>query len=294
MFKPQHTGVTFSEMHIQQARTNRGKTPFDSAWQMLEHIQPNNALEAAQIGGLRFRFNSDQRAGEEAIDALFDQFNADTSDSLGYLEALAETVTLAQSFEMLRTHPAFAPGKQAQWLDQFWERVSTLNQSQYGLERYEEIWQGLGVELFQQVIREEIHPEGYLHKAVSVKDGHSFYRQLLSVKALALMAEAATHAGIDLWRYAFRGVSVMTAAAYVTFYYYYPEKWQWDEENFGDGESITSLFKQHSGFIEMVNRHESIKATRLLLDDLRPIYDPYGGGLTTLTHGVVVKRGLFG
>jgi hypothetical protein len=33
-----------------------------------------------------------------------------------------------------------------------------------------------------------------------------------------------------------------------------------------------------------------------LLEDLRPIYDPYGGGLTTLTHGVALKpqrRGLF-
>jgi hypothetical protein len=43
----------------------------------------------------------------------------------------------------------------------------------------------------------------------------------------------------------------------------------------------------------MLNRRFSSKLTRPILDDLRPIYDVSGGGLTTLTHALP-KRGLFG
>lgn len=308
MFKPQHYGLLFTQEHVHQARSQRSRPPFDQAWQLLEHIETSNNLETAQIGGLRYRFNDDVRAGESAVHLLVSVLNNDSSDHLGYLEALAEMMAFAQCFEMLRTHPAWTPDNQSHWLDTFWERVNILNEGPYGLERYEEIWLSAlnlfagiileretlfqnGIDLFQQVIRSEIHPEGYLHKAIGHHDGHSFFRHLLSIKALTLIAEAATHAGVDLWRYAFRDVSVMTAAAYVTFYYYYPEKWQWDD-NIQD--EIIPLFKQHCAFAEMVNHHESIKATRMLLDELRPIYEPYGGGLTTLTHGVAAKRGLFG
>ncbi len=57
------------------------------------------------------------------------------------------------------------------------------------------------------------------------------------------------------------------------------------------------LFRRYGGYLEMVNRRTGYKDLKPLLEDLRPIYDPHGGGLTTLTHGVAVKpkrRGLFG
>jgi hypothetical protein len=110
-------------------------------------------------------------------------------------------------------------------------------------------------------------------------------RQVLVVEALTLMAEAAEHVGVDLWGYSFRGVSVMTAFSYIMYYYFFPDKWRWDV-------NITNEpFREYGGFLELVNYHAYPKDLKPLLDDLRPIYDPPGGGLTTLSHGIVRKRG---
>ena len=55
------------------------------------------------------------------------------------------------------------------------------------------------------------------------------------------------------------------------------------------------LFRRYGGYLEILNRRTGFKDLKPLLEDLRPIYDPRGGGLTTLSHGVPVKkRGLFG
>jgi hypothetical protein len=118
-------------------------------------------------------------------------------------------------------------------------------------------------------------------------DGLGFYRQIRSVQALVLMAEAAQHAGVNLWDYTVRGVSVMTAVTYVMFYHFRPDKWRWDE---GLEAVIPPFFRKHAGFMEMVNRRDNRpRDIQMLLDDLRPIYDVYGGGLTTLTHGLAAS-----
>ncbi len=142
-----------------------------------------------------------------------------------YLDGIAETMMLAQSFEMTRDHPAWSVEAQTRWLNLFQDRVNQFSTSPYNDTQVENLWMAalvltsgivleredvmqVGVEVFQRTVDNEISPRGHILKAVEGKDGGSLYRQILSASALVLMAEAADHCGIDLWAYNNRGVSV--------------------------------------------------------------------------------------
>jgi alginate lyase len=306
MFKPQHFGLYFTQEHVTLAHQQMDQQPFQAAWHMLEDRE-QTGIAAAQWYGLRYRFNQNQAEGEQAIKALSDSISAPLNDDAIYLDAVTDTLTLAHAFEMVRDHLAFFPTAQDEWLRAYAARISLLDQLPYQTTYTEQLWQGAlnlisgivledetrfqtGVGVYQAAIRESIHPEGYVREAVEGKDGGSLLRHVLSIAALSLMAEASWHVGLDLWNYTYRGVSVITAGAYAVYYYYYPDKWRWDT-----GVS-TDPFLHYGGFLEMLHRHSRLKAMKEMLDDLRPVYDPRTGGLTTLTHGVVSvsKRGLFG
>jgi hypothetical protein len=305
----QHCGLYFTPEHIQLAQRERNQEPFLSGWMYLRDREQNGAA-GAQWSGLRYRFSDDYKAGESAIHAL-DKFTDNAqSEAQTYLDAIFETLVLAQAFEMVREHPAFAVDTRKRWLEFLAARISTLENRPDRDTHTETLWMALlnliggivleneplvqrAIGVFQQTVTEDIRPQGYISKAVDGKDGGSLYRQILSVSALALMAEAASHAGVDLWEYSVRGVSVVTGAMYPIYYFYTPEKWQWDQ-----GISVQeaqNLFRQYGGYLEMLYRRRHHKDLKPLLQDLRPVYDPRAGGLTTLTHGVIEKRrGLFG
>ncbi len=307
-FNPQHVGLYFTHEHIQVARSERDKEPFRAAFLYLIDREQTGA-QGAQWCGLRYRFEGDDRAAEQAHEALLKQIEMPITEDETYLTSVAKTVMLTQTFEMVRDHPSFDYNAQVRFLNTLQERVNALSTSPYKDTQVENLWMALlvmsagialereeiftlGVEVFQRTIRDDVRPRGFMTKAVEGRDGGSLYRQILSASALVLMAEAAAHAGVDLWSYAVRGVSVTTAAVYPIYYFYTPEKWEWDEGISVDEAQM--LFRHYGGYLEMVNRRTRFKDLKPLLEDLRPIYDPHGGGLTTLTHGVALKRGLFG
>ena len=304
-----HCGLYFTPENIELARRERNQEPFLSAWLYLRDREQSGAGEA-QWCGLRYRFSDDHVAGESAIRALDKFTDNEQSAAKSYLEAIFETLTLAQTFEMVRDHPSFVADDKRRWLEFLAARISTLENSPDKDTHTEQLWMALlslaggivlenepmlqsGIEVFKRSVTEDIRPQGFMPKAVEGKDGGSLYRQILSVSALVLMAEAATHAGADLWEYSVRGVSVVTGAMYPIYYFYTPEKWQWDVGI--SVEEAQNLFRQYGGYLEMLYRRTRHKDLKPLLQDLRPIYDPRAGGLTTLTHGVIEKkRGLFG
>jgi hypothetical protein len=168
-----------------------------------------------QLDGLRYRFDGDLHAGEQVVSRLG---RVSFEDDLPYLDSLANTLTLAQCFETVRDHPSFSPVSQARWVAGLRERVEHLNQPIYAADYGERLWLGAlnagagialeneaifnaGVEVYRQAVRDDIRPDGYITRAVddpALKgDGQSLYRQLLAVQALALTAEAASHAGVD-------------------------------------------------------------------------------------------------
>ena len=309
MFKPLHCGLYFTYDHVGQARRERDSEPFRSAFQYLREREQQGP-QAAQWYGLRYRLDADEYAGELAIAALERYISEPLTEDITYLDAVAQTMMLGQAFEMTRDHAAWQREGQFEWLNAFQERVNALSTSPYKDTQVENLWMAalvlvsgvlleredifrVGVDVFRRTVDQDISPRGHIPKAVDGEDGGSLYRQMLSISALVLMAEAATHCGVDLWAYNNRGVSVTTAAVYPIYYFYTPEQWKWDAGITQD--ESQHLFRRCGGFLEIVNRRTEFKDLKPLLEDLRPIYDPHGGGLTTLTHGIPVKkRGLFG
>jgi hypothetical protein len=304
----QHFGLYFTAEHVQNARKNREREPFTAAWAFLgeQNVQPGT-LAAIQWNGLRYRFDDDSQAGEQAVIDLQTGIGLDVDGSLSDFDALASAITLAQCFELVHDHPFWTPESQTAWSGRFAGLGDFLNRQPETITLVERIWGGLlnvalgivledevrlqaGVDVYRQVIDNDIRPEGFLPLAVEGSDGGSLWRQMLAVGGLVLTAEAAAHVGLDLWSYTLRGISVVTAASYLIYYYYYPDQWRWDtlaEAN------TKQLFKEHGAFLEMVNHHARPKDIKLLFDELRPLYNLTGGGLTTLSHALSARRGLF-
>jgi hypothetical protein len=297
---------------VDRARRERSRPPFKDAWDTLLNTTPaGDELTAIQWAGLRFRFDDAAADGETAISALQSVNALSPVESAGYLNTAAETLALAQCFELLRDHPTFPLEIQTAFLEAFYARVEHLNNTPDQQHITETLWLAalnvaagvvleredvfeLGAAVYRQTIDEAVHPEGYIPAAVEGEDGLGLQNQIMAVQALVLAAEAAHQAGVDLWAHEKRGVSVLTAATYPLYYYFYPEQWRWDDGL--EPDYAVSLFRQHSGFLEIVNcRYDRpLKAVQLILEDIRPVYDLYGGGLTTLSHGLPVRRGLFG
>ncbi|NDJ59702.1 MAG: hypothetical protein GYB67_01175 [Chloroflexi bacterium] len=310
MLKPQHSGLYFTQSHIEHAQTHADQEPFAGAWAYLRSHEKTGSA-AAVWGGLRYRFSDHAAAGSMAVALLQRHIDPTLIEGMTDFDAIAETLMLAQAFEMVRDHPDFADSARAAWLRLFERRVGALNDRAHSGAYHAYLWLvtlnfAAGVVLerdalideataaFKQVIAAEVRPQGFITQAVEPGDGLGLYRQILAAAALVLTAEAARHIGLDLWNYAVRGVSVVTAALYPIYYFYTTDKWQWDEAV--SVEDAQGYFRAHGGFLEMVNQHAPHRDLKTLLADLRPIGDVRGGGLTTLTHGTLEKkrRGLFG
>jgi hypothetical protein len=308
----EHCGLYFSQVHIKTAQKYAKREPFKQAWEHLRTHQPLDLLSSSQWNGLRYRFDDDKTSGEIAVSNLRDHLLLSVEEDTPYIDGVMITLVMAQCFELVRDHPTYSPAAQEQWRETFIQRVSHLNTiATDELLQVERIWQNLmnlaagivleeesiinqAVAYFHSIVDKEIRPQGFLPQAVEGKDGGSLLRMLLSVKGLVLMAEAAKQIDIDLWSIQNRGVSVVTAALYPLYYYYYPEKWQWDEGI--ELEEAQRLFKLHGSYLEPLNLHigRETRAIDLILKEIRPIYDLWGGGLMTLSHGVPKRRGLFG
>ena len=141
---------------------------------------------------------------------------------------------------------------------------------------------------YRRCVDKFIHPEGYFRGIVDV-DGakETFAAQLSATAAMALMAEMAGQIGVDLWGYNNRGVSVITAATYTFYYYFFPSA--------GSGKRV-SRGRRRSGscagdgaFYEMVCRRSPLRGDEQLFAEQRPLFSAFAG-LTTLTHGLAPPR----
>ncbi|MCA0456523.1 MAG: alginate lyase family protein [Chloroflexi bacterium] len=297
----QHFGLYFTADHLHTAQKYADREPFQTAWAYL-----NAAPDDLVINGLRYRLSENQAAGEQTARTLLSGYGLDLNAYTSYFDALAAAVTLAHAAELVRDHSAFDFNI---WATGYTALADSLQQPPEGSTIVEQVWLGFvnlvsgivleaedrfeaGCETFRQTIA-QIRPEGYLAAAVDGGDEASFQRQYWVVAALVCMAEAAAHAGVDLWGYNYRGISVTTAAAYVTYYYYYPTQWRWATI---PEEPTKALFKTFGSFLEIVYHRARPHDLKLLLDEQRPLYNAALGGLTTLTHAHPAKerRGLFG
>lgn len=301
-----HCGLYFTPQHIRQATRARKREPLAGAWQLLSTREKPDWLGSTLWNGFRYRFEGDADAGGKAAENLLSLAEHLPDAPASPFARAQNTAALAQCIELVRDHPALAE-RRGVVLDHFAAQLAALNQLD-GLNYTAEVWRGLanvaggvvlespdqfemGAHIYRLVVDHDIHPDGYIPQVVEQADGFASF--VLVVQGLVLMAEAAKHAGVDLWGYNNRGVSVVTAALYPLYYYYYPEKWQWSAELLAD--ETQGVIRRHGTFLEMLNHHigRPTHAIDLIVNEIRPISDVYGGGIATLTHSVT-RRGLFG
>lgn len=314
MFTPDHFGLYFTDVHVGQAQKHKNQSPFRDAWECLTHVDESESLVAVQRAGLRYRFCGDTAAGEWGISVLnVGMFSALVYESLlkglvEYRDAIRGMVALGQCFELFHNHPASSDAERVRRLEIFSGYVDHLRHQVYSPTVLETLWLGVlnltagiilerkewfdtGATIYRHAINTAIHPEGYLVHVVDESYRCGLEGQLSGVMALVLSAEAASHVGVDLWKHCTRGISVLTAAAYTLDAYFHPEKWAWDDML--TSEHTKNLFRRYGGFLEIVNRYlagSRDTALEKILKELRPIYDCYGGGLTTLSHALPRQR----
>ncbi|XWX04233.1 hypothetical protein VZO05_01505 [Aggregatilineales bacterium SYSU G02658] len=259
--------------------------------------RPTTPHEEMLIQAYRWRFLDDANAGAAATAALFESGYGLTSTETA-AEGLRQWTSAVQIADLLHAEPHFAH-QAAAWYQAAHERLTALHQAageylidQAWLQLADLIWalrvddsaaRAAALDHLRRIV-DEIHPEGYVKSVLTAKESERNFQQMLELAGvLCLAAEAAERANGGLWGYQNRGVGISTAVAYVVSFYFYPQKWRWEgplEQAF-----ITAEFVQHGAFLEIAARRAPLRATDIVLDDLRPMFSLCFGGLTTLTHG---------
>jgi hypothetical protein len=329
------SGLIFTDEHVRAAQAQQSERPFSAAWDAFKSSNTDPEISAGPVfkttgEALKWRLLGDTDAGTRAVEALLEfAYSAADADIAVFQQAFAS----AQAIACLLDHPAMTDAARTQILDAWAENAANLNA---GDAVHLRAWSVL-IELCAGILLEQpdraemaaagfralidiVQPHGYVGALVDVRDGETLPRTLQFIQGLVLAAEVGAHHGFELWEYERRGVSVMTAALYPLYYYYYPEKWLWDAKAAPPQvtgkrpnrreraaqilsdytvETVKPLFIEHGTFLELVNRRAqgSVRAVTLILDELRPITNLLGGGPVTLTHGLpqaAKRRGLFG
>jgi hypothetical protein len=302
----QHSGLYFTEAHIAAVRKDRERAPLQAAWAWLQESAPTDSLSGLLTQALRSRLQDDDTAGEAAVASLQSGLGFDLGVYASYLEALQTSAALAHAFELVRDHPAWGE-QRSRWLNSYTDLATQLNGAADDIGLVELIWWGVlqvvsgvvlesperldaGIQVYRQVIDQEVRPQGHLPALVEVADEMTLQRSFAAVSGLVLMAEASAHVGVDLWSHHQRGITVVTAAAYLAYYYYYPAQWRWGKL---DEATAQALYRSQGTCFEIVNRHTRLQDAGIMLDALRPLFNPVLGGLTTLTHAPPARKGFF-
>ena len=294
----QNGGLFFSAEQLQLARARRDQEPIQSAAALFAR-QLENPLSRAYLAALRYLFDDDNesaaiatallREADMAIQICDDR--AGCKRILGWLSVAA----------MLRALPSWQVT-----CDSLQAVVAKVRDTEESPDPLDQIWQGclqlaagivldnetlreLGADRYRRAVEEIIHPEGFLKGIVDVPDKKDTYdAQVSGTCALVLMAEMAEQVGMALWSSDNRGVTPVTATVYSLYYYFYPEKWKWN-----DGltrQQAGAAMRNGGAFIEIVNRRHPLRAVDHLFEEMRPFFDPLTGGLTTLTHGTAAPK----
>ena len=284
----------FSEQDLALARDNSDREPVSSALAMLD-TAPDDPLAAAQLQALAYLWRQDAQAGEGALELA----QARDWGGASSLDDMKLQVGWLAVLSMLRAHPAWQAA--APLLNQIdgmaraaleatdgdplrlaWLAARTMAASI--LCRDEAGFQGAAA-IYRRLIDEHIHPEGYIKGLVDLDGAEDTYAaQVSATGALALMAEMA---GQELWSYDNRGVSVNTAATYAFYYYFFPERWRW-EDGLRRGDT-RAVMRAEGAYFEMVNRRSPLRGGEQLFAEQRPMFSAHIG-VTTLTHSLPLPR----
>jgi hypothetical protein len=294
-FQPSHTGLFVPSLFLDSSREARESRTLISAWMTLDDTPPDDVLHQLLWLVYRWRTLEDTAAGQKALMMLHSLDDA-TLFTNHIATDRARLVALANLIEMLRSHPSATPALIQlfrHWVDSLSDEHIPSDDASYwhvtlrlaaAVVLDDETLFDQGVKWFEEAIA-QLHPEGYVREAVEGKHENTFAQQLSIACALTLAAEIGVNNGVDLWATNNRGVSAKTAAAYVLYYLFYPEKWRWTAPGILTADVIKPLIKERAAFIEIVNARSPLRTADLLLQQNRPLISLTGGGMTTLVYG---------
>jgi hypothetical protein len=332
-----HDGLIFGNDDVETARHLRDSSPYAGGWSKFDALMLDSHLRANRVASavydaLRWRLMADEPAGARALDAWPALMTALGGVVGSTLEELRHMFGLLHAHECLLGHPVYGAEHRAALAAALHQHV-VLTAAEHQMSAVVWPWclavqaaagvvleapallEGAAAEL--RTLIERIRPEGYLVAVVepSKGDPNTMLYTLGAVHGMVLAAEVLAHAGIDVWSHEVRGVSLMTAAFYPLYYYYYPEKWPWAVDPLAAAavlpkkrrqsavpssltlDAAQQMFRSHAALLEIVNRRRpGVRAIQLILDEVRPVVDVLGGGAVTLTHAPPLpkKRGWFG
>jgi hypothetical protein len=313
-----HVGLYSTSELLEQARNARETEPLSWAWAWLNaeegafirqraaptpedkratapvHKPALSPLAQALADATAYAYDHNEARGARAVDALRQaQIDAGAPDDL---RAMMQGLAWANVFALLKGHPAltFADAWRAGyrqrvqawltgegWLVSCWQGALRMS---LGVLMGDEAQARLASEAYQTTIR-DVHAEGYFKTIAENKRDMGYREQFFAVMALTLTAEMAEGLGLGLWAWDNRGVTLGTALSYAMYYTFFPDQWRW-----GDAptqESVKALVGEYGAFFEIAHhRTKLLRGIETLLDENRPFFSPYGGGLTTLTHGL--------
>ena len=292
----QQKGLFHREADLQLVRENLQREPIRGALARVKAAD-SDPLARACLSALRGQIYGDVEAGYRAAAVLNEaqiireagNQLEDVKRSLGWLSLMA----------MLLSHPAW----DASWRDAIASMLSRFDESD---DKLRALWLGAltlaagillesadeierGATVYRLAVEQLIHPEGFLKGVADVPDAPARYEaQVSGCCALVLLAEMAAPAGLDLWSYESRAVGIITAVTYTHFYYFFPEKWRWEEGL--TLERTRAIMRREGAFMELVNRRNPPQGIEQFLAERRPLFCAWGGGLTTLTHGLAPPK----
>ncbi|NJO82958.1 MAG: hypothetical protein HC828_09130 [Blastochloris sp.] len=194
MFNRQPGGLFFTPASIVAAKQASDQEPYASAYQYLRGHEQSGAAAAAW-GAFRHCFANNENAAQFGLEMLLYHTEAAVDADQRMTDALAESLSLAQAYEMLRTHPAFTSEMQARWREHFEARVMHLRDRAADGTFTDGLWWSAlavgagivlereplfqqGVARFQQAVESDIRPQGHIRQAVEGEDGGSMERTL--------------------------------------------------------------------------------------------------------------------
>lgn len=295
----QARGLFHSAADLRLARANSEREPIRGALARLMTAKAD-PLARAHLAAIRGQFYDDAQARRLAAE----EFGASdfSSEAGGDLSDIKRALGWMSVLAMLRDEPAWQSG----WRSDIQRRLARLAPPDESSDTERELWRGAltmaagilleretaiedGAAVYRQAVAERIHPEGFMRSVADIADTPGRYKaQLSATCALALLAEMAALTGRDLWSYESRAVSVTTAITYTQYYYFFPEKWRW--EGGLTRERTVAAMRREGAFMEMVQRRNRPPGIEQLLAEQRPLFCAWGGGLTTLTHGLTPRK----
>ena len=292
-------GLFHHEADMQLARENREREPINRALALLE-TEAEDALANAYKAALRGQLFETLEPGYSAA-AILNEAEYSVMDHFD-LAGIKRALAWLSAAAMLRDHPAWGNS----WRGQIAQLLKALAPEGETPEALTALWRGAltmaagilleddeaterAAAVYRRAVERRIHPEGYFREIADLPDVPARYEaQVSATGAMVLLAQMADLAGWDLWTYDSRAVSASTAVAYTHFYYFFPEKWRWEAEL--SRERAMAIMRREGAFMELVNRRNPPQGIEQFLAEQRPLFCAWGGGLTTLTHGLAPEK----